>query len=375
MARDFAVPGVRQLYSRFPAVYRTTSWDEMVRLARIGKQDEAAELGKKVSSRSRQINAQNVLARKVRVNRMALFSLQAAMAEELRDILQATSEAAELEARRWNGKASGLKDMRKALGSVTASMRRSLNKWVTDGVWQSILLGVRNTEDAMVDVFKQNEEAYHPDLGAERELMEDRLAVGLSTSLTSRGKPKLESARYHQVVDKLYEKLVKKGLDGLRPSDSVWELSKRTELEMNRLLQRGISNGKSARDIAKELADFLDPSIGKKGAELGRGVYTKPMKNALRLARTETNRAYAGATSEWARTRSWVKGIMITLSSAHDPTAEEDECDRWAGKVVSPDKFEELVPFHPHCMCYGTMVIKDEYLEPQGAATGKDEED
>jgi hypothetical protein len=374
LARDFAVPGVRQLYSRFPAVYRTATWDELVRLCRTGKAEDAEALARQTSSRSRQINAQNVLARKVRVNRVALFALQAGMAKGAKEILQDAADLAELEVRRWSGQVGGLQDMRKALASVTASMRRSLNKWVTDGVWQSVLLGVRNTEDAMVDVFRQNEESYHPDLGAERELMEERLAVGISGRLTGRGKPELSTAAYHQLTDKVYEKIVKRGLDGLRPSDSVWELTKRTELELNRILQRGVARGESARDLAKEVQDFLSPSIGKKGADLGPGVYKKPMKNALRLARTETNRAYAGATAEWARTRSWVKGIMVTLSSAHDPTGEEDECDKWAGRVVSPDKFQELVPFHPHCMCYGTMVIKDEYLDPVGSGdTGEED--
>jgi hypothetical protein len=367
MARDFAVPGVRELYSRFPAVYRTASWDAMVKLAKSGEIAAAREVGERVSSRSRQINAQNVLARKVRVNRLALFAQQSAMARRAREILLDAADHAELEVRRWDGSAAALPEMRKALASVTAVMRRQLNKWASDGVWESILLGVRNTEDAMVDVFKQNEESYRPELGRERELMEERLAVGLSARLTGRGKPELSTAAYHQLTDKAYERLVKKGLDGLRPSDSVWDLTKRTELELNRILQRGVATGTSPRDLAKQIRRYLDPSIGKADAEGGTGVYKSPMKNALRLARTETNRAYAHATSEWASTRSWVKGIMVTLSSAHDPTGEDDECDKWAGKVVSPEEFQQLVPFHPHCMCYGTVVIKDEYLDPVGA--------
>jgi hypothetical protein len=368
VARDFAIPGVRQVYSRFPAVYRTRYWDEAVSLCRKGDLDGAMAVAKGASQRSRQLNAQNILARKVRVNRMALFAQHAQMQERAKAILRAVADAAELETRRWDGTAKRLPELRKALASATAVMRRSLNKWASDGVWDAINLGVRNTEDAMVDVFKANEEAYHPDLGAERQLMEERLAVGLSGKLTGRGRPELSSAAYDQLTDKVYERLVKKGLQGLRPSDSVWDLTKRTELEMNRILQRGIAVGTSSRDLAGELQDYLNPDIGKAGADLGPGVYGKPLKNAMRLARTETNRAYAAATAEWAKTRGWVKGIMVTLSSAHDPTGEEDECDKWAGRVLSPDDFQDKVPFHPHCMCYGTMVIKDEYLEPAGAA-------
>lgn len=358
-------PEIKQIYSRYPALIRTTTWDRIVALCQKGDKATAEIIAKDTSSRSRQLNAQNVLARKIRINRVQLFAFQTAMASEADGLFADRADALELAIRRLDDlQSAGMPILRKLVAGELAILRRDLNKWMTDGIWQSILLGLRNTENALVDVFKMNEESYSPEIGKERELIEERLSFGLTAPLVGSGKPQLKrgSESYYKTTDALYEKLVKQGTQGLQPSDRIWQLSKSTELELNRILQAEIAAGTSSRDVADKLGEYLSPEVAGKQGALGQGVYKSPLKNAMRLARTETNRAYTNAQAEWAKTRSWVKGMMVTLSPAHDPAAGEDECDAWAGKILDPDEFQERVPFHPHCMCFGTVVIKDEFL-------------
>lgn len=367
MKRLFS-PEIKKIYAKYPALIRTGTWERIVALVKKGDPKTAEVLARDAASRSRQVNAQNILARKIRVNRIQLFAYQSRMAEELQALLRSRADSLELAVRRTadTAQSQGMAPLRVVVASEMSVLRRDLKVWLTDGIWSSILLGLRNTEDAMVDVFKANEESYAPEIGKERELCEERLAFGLTAPLVGRGNPKLArgSTAYDKATDKLYAKLVERGTQGLRPSDRIWELTERTKLQLNSLLQREIAAGSPSTRIAKRLQDYLAPEVVGREPNLGSGVYRSPFKNAMRLARTQTNEAYTNAQAEWAKTRSWVKGMMVTLSPAHDPEGDEDECDAWAGKVLSPEEFEERVPFHPHCMCFGTIVIKDEFLEP-----------
>lgn len=363
-------PAAKQIYSKYPALVRTAAWDRIQALCVKGDKATAEIVARDASARSRQINAQNVLARKIRINRVQLFAVQSMMMRVAGQFIQDRADSLELTIRRSSDdlQSVGMPALRKIVAGEMVLLRRDLNKWITEGIWQSILLGLHNTESALVDVFKMNEESYSPELGRERELLEERLSFGLTAPLVGRGNPKLKrgSESYYKTTDALYQKLVKQGTQGLQPSDRIWQLSKATELELNRILQSEIAAGTSSRDVAGMLGDYVSPKVAA-GASAGRGVYSSPLKNAMRLARTETNRAYTNAQAEWAKTRSWVKGMMVTLSPAHDPTGGEDECDAWAGKILDPDEFQERVPFHPHCMCFGTVVIKDEFLSVEEA--------
>ncbi len=370
MKRLFS-PAVKKIYAKYPALIRTNSWERIVALCNKGDEETAELVARDLSSRSKQINAQNILARKIRVNRVQLFAYQSTLADELRELLQVRADSLELAVRRSaeTATARDLPTLRRTVASEMAVLRRDLNTWLRDGIWQSILLGLRNTEDALVPVFKANEESYAPEIGKERELIEERLSFGLTAPLVGKGKPKLArgSTAYDKATDKLYAKIVDQGSQGLRPSDRIWQQTKQAELQMNNILQREIAAGTESRKIAQKLGDFLSPEVTNREPGLGSGVYRSPFKNAYRLARTQTNAAYTGAQAEWAKTRSWVKGIMVTLSPAHDPEGDADICDEWAGRVLSPEEFQERVPFHGHCMCFGTIVIKDEFLDTEEA--------
>lgn len=84
----------------------------------------------------------------------------------------------------------------------------------------------------------------------------------------------------------------------------------------------------------------------------GQGVYRSSYKNAMRLARTETNMAYR--TSDYTRWQQldFVVGIEIRTSNNH-PIA--DICDDLAGRYPKDFKF---TGWHPQCRCHAVSILK-----------------
>lgn len=111
----------------------------------------------------------------------------------------------------------------------------------------------------------------------------------------------------------------------------------------------GLVNGLSARELAKDVSDLIDPNTP------GGVSYA-----AMRLARTEINNAYHNQQREEAH-RPGVKGTKWNLSRSHP---KPDKCNVYAdhpsplgvgvfGVDDVPDK-----P-HPHCFCFLTYITMD----------------
>jgi hypothetical protein len=145
----------------------------------------------------------------------------------------------------------------------------------------------------------------------------------------------------------------------------------------------GIADGDSAWNIAKNLEEFLgagegcprwtstrlygrtasEKSAGDTAGLLigndcdGRGV----SYNALRLARTEIQKAHALATDKVLAAQPWVEQEQCHLSASHP---EADECDDIVQGGEKNDGIYPVgtieYPLHPHCFCYKTAVLMDE---------------
>lgn len=93
-----------------------------------------------------------------------------------------------------------------------------------------------------------------------------------------------------------------------------------------------------------------------------RGLITDPAKrsqgvsyNAVRLARTEIQRANHAVATEIAKHNPAVVGRKVMLSPGHPKI---DICDEWAGGGPYP-KDDEILPLHPNCMCYYLDVLME----------------
>jgi hypothetical protein len=165
----------------------------------------------------------------------------------------------------------------------------------------------------------------------------------------------------------------------------IWNIENEGRDAINNVIMQGIADGDSAWNIAKKLEQFLgagqdcprwtstrlygrtasDKSAGDTTGLLsgndcdGRGV----SYNALRLARTEIQKAHALATDKVLMAQPWVEKEQCHLSAAHPET---DECDDVIangedGKGIYAVGTIEY-PLHPHCFCFKTAVLMDEKL-------------
>lgn len=171
--------------------------------------------------------------------------------------------------------------------------------------------------------------------------------------------------------------------DGLDLSSRIWKLDRATREGINKVLLRGITDGKSAWELAKELEGFLGAGMDcpkwtstrlykltKKDIASGdrRGLKTGEecdgkgtAYNALRMARTEIQRAHHLANDAMMASMPWVEKEQIVLSPAHP---KPDICDDVisageGGQGIYP-KGTIGLPLHPHCLCYKVTVLMDD---------------
>jgi hypothetical protein len=166
-------------------------------------------------------------------------------------------------------------------------------------------------------------------------------------------------------------------------SGRIWKWDRESREGINRVLMDGIANQKSAWDIAKNLEQYLganedcprwtstrlhgrtkkEIAAGDTGGLLsgnacdGSGV----SYNALRLARTEIQKAHTLATDRIMAAQPWVEKEKVHLSAAHPET---DICDDVVGGGEKGEGVYDVgtieLPLHPNCLCYKTAVLMDE---------------
>ncbi len=170
--------------------------------------------------------------------------------------------------------------------------------------------------------------------------------------------------------------------DSLNLSARIWRIDREAEDGINAILLKGIANGDSAFNIAKELEQFLGANedcprwtstrlYGRTKTEIAQGDTTGLVSspcdgrgvsyNALRLARTEIQKIHALATDKILASQPWVEKEKIHLSAAHPET---DICDDVVGGGGKGDGVYDVgtieLPLHPNCLCYKTAMLMDE---------------
>ena len=171
--------------------------------------------------------------------------------------------------------------------------------------------------------------------------------------------------------------------DTLNLSQRIWRIDRETRDGINSVIMNGISKGSSAWDIAQQLEGYLGANAacprwtstrlyGKTKTEIATGDTTGLLSgnacdgrgvsyNALRLARTEIQKAHALATDRVLMSQPWVEKEKVNLSAAHPET---DICDSVVGGGEKGEGVYDVgeieLPLHPNCLCYKTSVLMDE---------------
>lgn len=156
---------------------------------------------------------------------------------------------------------------------------------------------------------------------------------------------------------------------GMNLSRRVWNLTQQFKSEMELALEMGMSEGKSAAALIRDIRKYLvEPNklfrrvrdksgalrLSKAAAAYhpGHGIYRSSYKNALRMTATENNISYRTADHNRWQALPFVIGIEIHISNNH-PT--EDICDLFDGKRFPKDF--KFTGWHPWCRCYAVSVL------------------
>ena len=160
--------------------------------------------------------------------------------------------------------------------------------------------------------------------------------------------------------------------NGMNLSDRVWKLTEQFKSELELALDVGISEGKSADAISRDIRQYLNNpdklfrrvrdkhgnlklSKAAQAYHPGQGVYRSSYKNALRVARTEVNTAYRTVDHENWSAEKMVIGIRVSLSNNHTLNGKPffDICDELQG--VYPKEFKFYM-WHICCRCWATPI-------------------
>ena len=181
----------------------------------------------------------------------------------------------------------------------------------------------------------------------------------------------LKDKMFSRNADALNTLLRRKDQFGKTISSRVWDIADGAKDNLEYYLSSGLSAGRPAALISQDIRQLLNdpdrrfrrvrdangklvPSRPMKDYHPGQGVYRSSYKNALRLAATETNKAFRTADYERWRNMDFVKGIEVERSpSNHGPCPV---CDAKAGEYPKDFKF---TGWHPFCICIATPIMMD----------------
>lgn len=181
---------------------------------------------------------------------------------------------------------------------------------------------------------------------------------------------------------KAMNQFIKRSDSGMNLSDRVWKACQQLRDEMEVAITVGIGEGESAASMSRRVRKYLnDPDLmfrrfrykdengewqtkwkkkvivngktkwtdyDKDSYKTGRGVYKSSARNAMRVARTETNMAYRNSNIERWRCEDFVIGFRIALSRSHPAKPENEICEKLAGDYPKDFTFEG---WHPQCFC------------------------
>jgi len=168
------------------------------------------------------------------------------------------------------------------------------------------------------------------------------------------------------------------GADGLQLSDRIWRLDRHARDVVVNHIEQAVIQGHGAAQAARELlmrgeavtAEIADKINAANAAGMGRAADDlltgsgSPMVNAMRLMRTEINRAHGTAYANGALAHPDAAGIQFLLSPAHP---KPDICDLLStqnlyglGEGVYPSVAASGWPAHPNTLSFLVVVFKDE---------------
>jgi len=146
-------------------------------------------------------------------------------------------------------------------------------------------------------------------------------------------------------------------------SKRVWNLTNGAKDQLETYLASGITTGKSAVRISKEVEQFMS---GKGIPYKGILIKARNIKfETIRLAATEMNMAYRMSDYTRRQQLPFITGIEVHLSASHP---RPDMCDSLVGRYPKGFIF---TGWHPLCICYSTSIMLNKKDSLEFMRTGK----
>lgn len=174
--------------------------------------------------------------------------------------------------------------------------------------------------------------------------------------------------------------------DGLQLSDRIWRLDRHAREVVTSAVEMAVIQGQGASEAAREFlsrGEIVPIEIQNKlgmanarrmGSTAAQALMTgegSPLSNAMRVFRTEINRAHGEAYIDSSLSHPMAAGVRFKLSPAHP---KPDICDLHAeanlyglGKGVYPSRDKCPWPAHPNTISYVEVVFKDEVTDEDRA--------
>lgn len=181
----------------------------------------------------------------------------------------------------------------------------------------------------------------------------------------------LRDKMFSRNADALNTLLKRKDKFGKTISSRVWNITGGAKENLEYYLSSGLSSGRPAALISQDIRQLLNEpdrrfrrvrdangklvlSLPMKDYHPGQGVYRSSYKNALRLAATETNKAFRTADYERWQNLDFVTGIEVERSPTNHGSCPV--CDAKAGQYPKDFKF---TGWHPFCICIATPIMME----------------
>ena len=263
----------------------------------------------------------------------------------------------------------------------------SLNSKIRQAMSHSVDLGINSSIHGM-----QSAGLYHGDaakgIPSRLTVQQGRapVKVQVGTSYTGKdGKIRRYTPSIELYADSTWSRINTQAMDHLlrfRPSGvtlskSVWDVTYAHEKFMRRQITQAVLQGKSSAKLSREMRSSLkEPnrlfrrvrgadgklrwSRAAKAYHPGQGVYRSSYKNAMRVARTETNRAYHEGAVRYAHEKTWIDGAIWRLGNIDACPVCVELADKFYPKSDIPQ-----IP-HPHCMCHLEWHIEGDAKPEKG---------
>lgn len=272
-----------------------------------------------------------------------------------------------------------LKNAEQVRASITISEAKNIRR-AYEQLYQEVTNKVANLGNGALQ--KQNLMLLQRDLKARIQTLNEQIKSGVVDDMRTTSQAVVEDTRtflkhcgfkdseIHNAFQYVPDQIVRNVLtgnvygDGWTLSNAIWKHTQHTQGILNNIIGKGVAQGKSAFEVAKDIEKYVNPGMRKQSRKIdfinprtGRKdtfYFGNVDYNAQRLARTLISHAYQQSFMNVNRNDPFVQDYVWHSAGIHGRTC--DVCMERDGRHFKKD---ELPEDHPNGMCTYEAYIPD----------------